>query len=419
MRHPDAGSAARAEAIRESNARLVLKIIYREGGASQSETAARTGLKAPTVFRIFSRLAEEGLIEAAGPEAAPLVAAPPVARRSGGESLEGGERKGRRPVRYRAVPDAAYALGVDLWAGSAAVTLQDFSGRTVSLASRPFPEPPDAEAALGLVSSLAQELVERAKIPPERILGMGVGAPGSVSVEEGLVHFYSRMPGMSSFPLGPRLAETFEIPVHVHNNASVVAMAEHRYGAARGAASLFAFLVRAGTGGAYLQEGQPLTDRGRTAFEVGHLSVDMNGPRCSCGSRGCLENVLSEDAILASVRERMPCAGLEGLEAHIREGSPGVEEALAPAMAAAAAAARDIRRLLAPEAILFVSRSAALSERLVRAASAPEDGDGRFSPKGGRVLAATYDPNLACRAACDLAWDAYFAGEGRPLGGSR
>jgi len=389
----DEGGPARAASIRERNERLILKLVFRDGKLSQSGAASRTGLKPPTVFRLFAELEKKGLI------------APDAGLR--GESVE---KKGRRPLYYKVVPEAAYVLGFDLWAGSAAALLQDFSGRRVAFKSIAFSRPPDAEGALRAIEGLAAAILEEACVPSERLLGIGMGAPGSVSVDRGIVHYYSRIPGMRGFPLGERLEASFGAPVYVHNNASVVAMAEHRYGAARGARSLFSFLVRAGLGGAYLQDGNPITDRGRTAFEVGHLSVNMSGPPCACGSRGCLENILSEDAMLRAVGAATACANLEALDALIAARDPVAEQALAPALEAAAAAVRDIRRLLAPEAVMFVSRSAALSERLAEASAGPEAGDERFTPLGGTVLAAEYDPPLACRAACDLAYDAFFAG---------
>jgi predicted Rossmann fold nucleotide-binding protein DprA/Smf involved in DNA uptake len=102
----DGGGPARAASIRERNERLVLRLIFRKGPLSQSEAAKLTGLKPPTVFRIFLELERAGLIAA------------DAGRRPGPA-----ERKGRRPQDYRVVPSAAYAVGVDFWAGSAAAVV--------------------------------------------------------------------------------------------------------------------------------------------------------------------------------------------------------------------------------------------------------------------------------------------------------
>ncbi len=385
--------AMRAASIRERNEQLVLRLIFRNGPLSQSRAALLTGLKPPTVFRIFAELERSGLIAA-----------------DTGHKRETSDRKGRRPLDYRVVPDAAYTVGVDFWISSAAVIIQDFSAKVVFSRVVPFEDPPDAESALDTVRGLIAQALAEAKLDMSRVIGIGVGAPGSVSVDTGVVHYYSRIPGMTNFPLGERLEKAFGVPVNVNNNATVVAIAEQRYGAARGGESVFAFLVRAGVGGAYLQNGQPVSDRGRTAFEVGHLSMDTLGPLCSCGNRGCLENYLSEDSVFKALASVADCPDLATLERLLRSGDEHVERALEPLFAVAAQAVRDIRRLLAPEIIIFVTRSAALSDRLAAAASSDfTRDDERFGPKTARILGAAYDPLVACKAACDLAYDAFFS----------
>jgi predicted NBD/HSP70 family sugar kinase len=389
---PEPG-ALRAASIRERNEQLVLRLIFRNGPLSQSRAALLTGLKPPTVFRIFAELERSGLISA-----------------DTGRKREVSDRKGRRPLDYRVVPDAAYTVGVDFWISSAAVIIQDFSAKVVFSRVVPFADPPDAESALGTVATLISQALLEAKVDTSRVIGIGVGAPGSVGIDTGIIHYYSRIPGMNNFPLGERLEKAFGVPVNINNNATVVAIAEHRYGAAMGGQSVFAFLIRAGVGGAYLQNGLPVSDHGRTAFEVGHLSMDTLGPLCSCGNRGCLENYLSEDSVLKALAPVADCADLGALDSLLRSGDEHVERALEPLLAVAAQAVRDIRRLLAPEIIIFVTRSAALSDRLAAAAASDfARDDERFGPKSARILGAAYDPLVACRAACDLAYDAFFS----------
>lgn len=352
-----------------------------------------TGLKPPTVFRIFSELERLGLI-----------AADPGRRR------ENTEKKGRRPLDYHVVPEAAYTVGVDFWISSAAVVIQDFSTRIVYSRVVPFADPPDAESALATVAALICEALDEAKIDRQRLIGIGVGAPGSVNTESGIINYYSRIPGMTAFPLGERLGAEFGVPVTVNNNSTVVAIAEQRYGVAVNARSVFVFLVRSGVGGSYLLNGMPVTDHGRTAFEVGHLSMNTAGPLCSCGNRGCLENYLSEDMLCKALAKVADCPDIQALDSLLLSGDEHVERALEPLATVAAQAVRDIRRLLAPEIIVLVTRSAALSKRLAESA-APDFSrdDERFGPRDARMLWSAYDPLQACRAACDLAYDAYFS----------
>ncbi len=138
--------------------------------------------------------------------------------------------------------------------------------------------------------------------------------------------------------------------------------------------------------------------------------MDMRGPLCSCGNRGCLEGYLSEDAVFRAVSEIVPCSDPETLDRILAGEDEHVERVLEPVYLVAAQAVRDIRRLLGPEMIVIVSRSAELSRRLASAA-APDFalGDERFGPPEATILGAAYDPLTACKAACDLAYDAYFS----------
>lgn len=388
--HPE-----RAHLIRERNQRLVLRLIFRLGALSQSKAVQRTGLKAPTVFRIFSDLERRGLIEAFHGDDSRIA----IKR-----------KKGRRPVNYRIRADAAYVVGVDFWARSAAAVIQDFAGNLVAERGLCFASPPSAEDALDIIASLIRDMLGESAISTEKLLGIGVGAPGSVSATTGVVQFYARIPGMTEFPLAQRLRKRFSVPVVVTNNASIVALAEHRYGQAHGVSSLFLFLVRAGVGGAFIQNGKLVSDRSRTAFEVGHLSIDPAGKPCSCGNQGCLELYLNEDAVCNALSSLQPCTGIDDAERILAHGGPGTDAALTPLLEVSTHAVRDIRRLLAPEAVVIVTRSAHLSERLAAAASVDyAHNDQRFGPPGARIIASEYSATLACKAACDLVYEEYFA----------
>ncbi|MEN6492022.1 MAG: ROK family transcriptional regulator [Rectinema sp.] len=388
--HPE-----RAHLIRERNQRLVLRLIFRLGSLSQSKAVQCTGLKAPTVFRIFSSLEQRGLIEAV-----PVPDAYASKHR----------RKGRQPVYYRIRANAAYVVGVDFWARSAAAIIQDFAGNLIAERTVCFASPPSAEGALELIANLIRDMLAESAIESDKLVGIGVGAPGSVRATTGVVQYYARIPGMTEFPLAQRLRKRFSVPVVVTNNASIVALAEHRYGQAYGVSSLFLFLVRAGVGGAFIQNGKLVSDRSRTAFEVGHLSVDPAGPACSCGNRGCLELYLNEDTVCSALSHIGSCTGIEDAERILSENRRGADAALAPILEASTHAVRDIRRLLAPEAVVIVTRSKCLSERLAKAASVDfMHNDQRFGPPEAKIIASEYNPTLACKAACDLIYEEYFA----------
>jgi len=398
----------RAADIKELNERLVLGMVFRATMASQSEVVALSSLKAPTVFRIFGELERAGLIV---PVVGPALAS---------------DRKGRRPTWYSTVPDAYRVVGLDFRAGGASVVVEDFSARILYSEERPLPNGSNADEAYGIVSELIADALNRSSGGP--LLGIGVGAPGVVDLERGVVLEYMRIPGLSGFPVAEKLSERFGTDVRMSNNATVAAVAAYRYGdSSRGGGteekalprvrsaldteSVFALLVRAGVGGAFVKGGSPYENGGKTAIEVGHMTMDPNGPACPCGGTGCLEAYISEDALVAAVAAERPCADFKDLDRLLTDGDRIAARALLPAIRRASVALLNVMHLLDPGEFVVISRSSALSDLIAGEAERYLSSRPRPRPDGGaqRVRGCRWDPIFAGRAACDMVFDGFFA----------
>lgn len=399
----------RAADIKERNERLVLGMVFRSGRASQSEIALGSGLKAPTVFRIFGELEKAGLI-------APLKSPPPKAP----------EKKGRRPTWYATVPGAYRVVGLDFRAGGAAVVVEDFSARILWSEERPIPEGADAIEAYRIVAGLADEGISKTAGGP--ILGIGVGAPGVVDLANGTVAEYKRIRGLSGFPLAAMLSERFGTVVRLHNNATVATVAALRYGMGESGkgddildragrrpgsgevgASAFSLLVRAGVGGAFIRDGLPYESAGKTAIEIGHMTIDPSGLPCPCGQDGCLEAYVAEDALVAEAGKTIGVADFDELDKALSSSDGKAADALSGPFKMASSALLSIRHLLDPDEFIIISRSIALSSLLAaeaerRMASQPRS-DGSYP----RVRGYRWDPVAAGKAACDMILDGFFA----------
>lgn len=406
--------------VRERNEKLVLSIIHGAAGISQSEVSQMTGLKPPTVFRIFSQLQADGIIRECSPDRPSTT------------------NKGRKPAFYCVVPDSHYAIGVDFWSGSAAVVVANFAGEAVYSEIIHTGADVDAEEVMTALGDLVRRAVHASGLDPERVIGIGVGAPGIVDIETGTVVRYPRIPGLDRYGVGSRLEREFGRPVFVHNNTAVLALGEYRYGAAAGYQSVMTLLIRSGVGGAFVQDGRILTNRGRTVLEVGHMVLDPAGPPCRGGWRGCLESYLSEGAI-REVLERCGYAGLGDLEEDAGADGGGSSAAgpaggraggrretaaarlatvssacpdLAEAGQAFAQAVHTLSNLLNPEAYLIVTRYRWLSEFLAGALDRYLDTDAPGLSEGAAaIVPEIYDPILSCHGAVDLVLDHFFARE--------
>jgi predicted NBD/HSP70 family sugar kinase len=212
------------------------------------------------------------------------------------ESGEGRSRGGRRP-RLLSVPSGdGVILAADLGGHHGRVATLDGSGRPQVIQNLDLDIAAGPEAVLEQVADAFGEL--RAGRP---VLGVGIGLPGPVGLA-GVVIGPSRMPGWNGFSVRRWLAERFEAPLVVENDANLMAMGEV---VARGPELRNFVFVKAGTGVGAAVVGDGRLHRGArgVAGDISHLRVPAGGDQpCSCGNFGCLETIASGAALVVAVR---------------------------------------------------------------------------------------------------------------------
>ena len=147
--------------------------------------------------------------------------------------------------------------------------------------------------------------IEAAWPAQEDVAAISVAAPGPLDPASGLVFSAPNIKEWVNFPLGEKLAQRFERPVFVNNDANLAAVGEWRYGAGRGHRNLLYLTISTGIGGGVILEDRLVLGWRGLAAELGHITVIPNGPQCSCGQRGHLEAVASGPAIAAYVRAQL------------------------------------------------------------------------------------------------------------------
>ncbi|WP_413753576.1 ROK family transcriptional regulator [Streptomyces sp. R-74717] len=262
-------SGANLPTLRSHNAALVLDLLRVAGerGISRLELAERTGLTPQAVSKITARLRAEGLATDAGHRAS-----------TGGKP---------RTV-LRLVPDAGYAVGMHLDRDELTVVLVDLAGAVAAGRTAPldFGAPADEVVAMAAyaVAAVRGGGAQPVDLP---VLGVGVAVPGPLDHRGGVLHRVTGFPQWDGYPLRDALAARTGLPVVVDKdtNAAALGLALHAAGAGD-----FAYL-HLGTGlGAGLVLGGGLHRGARTgAGEFGHQTVQLDGPVCSCGGRGCIE----------------------------------------------------------------------------------------------------------------------------------
>ncbi|GAA2762733.1 ROK family transcriptional regulator [Streptomyces paradoxus] len=279
------GGGVNLLALRSHNAALVLDLLRTAGdeGISRLELAERTGLTPQAVSKITARLREDGLAAEAGRRAS-----------TGGKP---------RTV-LRLVPEAGHAVGVHLDRDEVRAVLVDLRGTVVGERRAALDLGAGAGAVLGAVRETVTGVtaagadrdsrpgaVGGGSLPgPARLgpalLGVGVALPGPLDHARGVLHRVTGFPEWDGFPLREALAERLGVPVVVDKDTNAAAVGL----AAGGEGGSFAYL-HLGTGlGAGLVIGGSLHRGARTgAGEFGHQVIQLDGPPCTCGNRGCVE----------------------------------------------------------------------------------------------------------------------------------
>jgi glucokinase len=137
------------------------------------------------------------------------------------------------------------------------------------------------------VQAAYQTLLAQNCVPPEELVGVGLGFPGHVNGRAGVVINSSNLPEWNNIPLRDIVARRLGVPVVLENDTKVCGLAEYMYGAGRGAKNMCYITFSTGCGMAIIIDGKLYLGHTGTSGEVGHTVVDVNGPLCTCGKRGC------------------------------------------------------------------------------------------------------------------------------------
>jgi glucokinase len=200
-------------------------------------------------------------------------------------------------------------LGVDIGGTKVALGLVDESGVILTQARRPMIANGTPEAALQAVTGAIDSMLAEAVARGSKVQAIGICAPGPLDPVSGIILNPPNVPCWRNFPLAERVAAKYGIPVKVDNDANAAALAETRWGAARGYRYVFYATIGTGIGSGIVLDGKIYHGHTGSAGEGGHVSIDYNGPVCGCGKRGCIEVLAAGTAIGARARSKLAAAG--------------------------------------------------------------------------------------------------------------
>jgi glucokinase len=197
---------------------------------------------------------------------------------------------------------APYVVGMDLGGTKILAAIVDAEGRLLAEAKRATKASEGPDAVIRRMAQAARRAARQAGIDWSEIAGAGVGAPGPIDPESGMVYNPPNLPGWDEVALGPRLSEALGVPVYLENDVNLGTLGEYALGAGRDTKDMVGIFVGTGIGGGVILDGELRSGFRHAAGEVGHMIIFADGPVCGCGRRGCLESVASRTAIERDIR---------------------------------------------------------------------------------------------------------------------
>jgi glucokinase len=199
-------------------------------------------------------------------------------------------------------PNQKPILGVDVGGTKVAVGLVDRQGTILAQGRKAMVAQGTAEAAFEAVTAAIDSILLSSK---DDVSSIGICAPGPLDPKSGVVLNPPNLPCWRNFPLAEKISAKYGVPVKVDNDANAAALAETRWGAARGYRYVFYATIGTGIGTGIVFDGAIYHGKTGSAGEGGHVSIDYRGPVCACGKRGCIEILAAGTAIGARARAKL------------------------------------------------------------------------------------------------------------------
>ncbi|MBO4940960.1 MAG: ROK family transcriptional regulator [Clostridia bacterium] len=319
--------------IKESNMRLVFRLIHKNGCISRADIKKITGLSATTVSSLVEELMADGLVEECG--------------------IKDSNTSGRKAVLLQVRADGGYFVGLDIRKNH--IVADVFALDFTSVFHTEVPIVKGHKIAMGILHAIGMASRNR------RILGVTMGVPGVIDTKNNRLLSSTVLEAEDAQDVYQTVSEAMpDVRVILKNNSGLVAYAEKEFGADEQVKNLVSIDIDDGVGAGILIDGN-IYDGSGMAGEFGHISVDFNGKRCKCGNYGCLELVASIPAIL----RKTECFSMDELLKKLEDNNKKAKEAVLDTARALAFGVNNIVNLIDPEFIVIGGPIRTLGEFLM------------------------------------------------------
>ena len=197
----------------------------------------------------------------------------------------------------------SFFIGIDLGGTKISTGIVDTSGKILAKTKLPTQAQKGPEFVIDQIVKSINLVIKKSRLNRHQISGIGIGSPGPLDTEKGIVHFAPNLPGWKEIPLKNKLESKTGFSVFVDNDANLAALGESWIGAGKGSKNLICITLGTGVGGGLILNGEIYHGSEDSAGEIGHITVEPSGPKCNCGNNGCLEAYSSATGIVNRTKE--------------------------------------------------------------------------------------------------------------------
>jgi glucokinase len=270
--------------VKNINRHVILQFIRDNGPITKVEIAAQANLSFTAINNLVDELIREHLISETGYDIS-----------SGG----------RKPILLDINPAAVYTVGIHLSASTIKSAVINFRGLPVVQEEAKLDSTADRDTIVSRIIQSVESILSKSTLPRERFVAIGVASPGPLDPNKGLILSPPNIPGLASVPLRDILQDRFGMTTLIEKDANVMALSELWYGAGRGLNNMIYVDADIGIGSGIIFNRKIYQGFPYGAGEIGHGTIDLDGPRCNCGNYGCLEAVASGMAIIRRAGEEI------------------------------------------------------------------------------------------------------------------
>lgn len=195
-----------------------------------------------------------------------------------------------------------FSIGIDIGGMSIKAGLVDANGTIIT--KNIVKTAKTADVCIGNMVAQINQLLSDNNLTVSDLKGIGIGCPGAVSSDSGVVNFLPNL-GWLNIPLKERLQKYFDLPIIISNDANVATLAEVIYGSAKEFSTAIMFTLGTGVGGGIVIDNKLYEGTNGRGAELGHCTLIMNGKPCTCGRNGCVEAYVSATAFIEQTKEAM------------------------------------------------------------------------------------------------------------------